>query len=155
MNANLPTMSDKLNSTQAAVELIHDGELLLAYIIRASWLPTKTQFVTPDHLAQQMGMIVYGAGQAIIPHVHLPVVREVHGAAEVVIVRKGSCVIDFYKRDKTYMFSRELALGDIVSLIDGGHGFRMVEDTVLFEVKQGPYIGLKEKERFEASVPVL
>jgi hypothetical protein len=26
----------------------------------------------------------------------------------------------------------------------------MLEDTVLFEVKQGPYAGLVEKERFEA-----
>ena len=33
-------------------------------------------------------------------------------------------------------------------MIDGGHGFRMLEDTVFLEVKQGPYTGVDEKERF-------
>jgi hypothetical protein len=31
----------------------------------------------------------------------------------------------------------------------GGHGFRMLEDTVLLEVKQGPYGGQAEKSRFD------
>ena len=35
--------------------------------------------------------------------------------------------------------------GDIVLLLGGAHGFRMLEDTVLFEVKQGPYIPKKDK----------
>ena len=33
-------------------------------------------------------------------------------------------------------------------MVGGGHGFRMLEDTVFLEVKQGPYTGLDEKERF-------
>ncbi len=153
MRENLPTNPGESSAPNAAIEHIHDGQLLLAYIIRASWMPDQTQFVTPDNFSQQMGMIVYGAGQSVVPHVHLPIVRQVHGASEVVIVRKGKCVVDFFRTDRSYMLSRELHVGDIVSLIDGGHGFRMIEDTVLFEVKQGPYIGLKEKERFEGSVP--
>jgi hypothetical protein len=39
-------------------------------------------------------------------------------------------------------------VGDVVVLLDGGHGFRMLEDTVLLEIKQGPYSGLGEKEQF-------
>jgi hypothetical protein len=44
--------------------------------------------------------------------------------------------------------TRELAEGDVIILLAGGHGFGMLEDTVLFEVEQGPYTGLDEKERF-------
>jgi hypothetical protein len=33
-------------------------------------------------------------------------------------------------------------------MVAGGHGFRMLEDTVILEVKQGPYTGEDEKERF-------
>ncbi len=43
---------------------------------------------------------------------------------------------------------RELAACDAVLSVTGGHGFRMIEDTVLFEIKQGPYGGMAEKERF-------
>jgi hypothetical protein len=41
-----------------------------------------------------------------------------------------------------------LETGDIILLVAGGHGFRCLEDTVLLEIKQGPYTGLVEKEAF-------
>ena len=47
------------------VEIVRDGEQPLAYFVRAGWMPEKTRFLTPDNFGQQMGMIVYGAGQAI------------------------------------------------------------------------------------------
>lgn len=130
------------------IEIIRDGDEPLAYFVRAGWMPAKTQFLTPDHFGQQMGMIVYGAGQEIQPHLHLPVVREVHGTTEVILVRKGSCDIDIYDKQKNKLVTREMGAGDIVLLLAGGHGFRMREDTVLFEVKQGPYVGMADKERF-------
>lgn len=130
------------------VQIISDGNLPLAYIVRAGWTPDKTLFLTPDDFGQQMGMIVYGAGQSIQPHLHLPVVREVHGTTECVVVRKGSCMLDIYDQNKRFLSAHELHLGDIVLLLGGGHGFRMREDTVLFEVKQGPYVGMADKERF-------
>lgn len=130
------------------IEIVRDGEEPLAYFVRAGWMPQATQFLTPDHFGQQMGMIVYGAGQEIKPHLHLPVVREVHGTTECIVVRKGSCLIDIYDRHKKLLSTHPLATGDIVLLLGGGHGFRMQEDTVLFEVKQGPYVGVADKERF-------
>jgi hypothetical protein len=44
--------------------------------------------------------------------------------------------------------TRELRDGDIMLMVGGGHGFRMIDDTILIEVKQGPYTGIDEKERF-------
>ena len=130
------------------VEIIsHDG-LQLAFLIRADWMPESTTFITPDHFGQQVGMIVYGSGKSITPHVHLPIVRQVSGTTECIFVRKGSCRIDFYDRQKNYLEARELNCGDVVLLIDGGHGFHMKEDTVLLEVKQGPYSPEKDKEQF-------
>jgi hypothetical protein len=34
-------------------------------------------------------------------------------------------------------------------LAAGGHGFEMLEDTEMFEIKQGPYAGENDKTRFE------
>lgn len=130
------------------IEIIRDGDIPLAYFVRSGWMPQTTQFLTPDHFGQQMGMIVYGEGEEIQPHLHLPVVRKVHGTTEVIVVRKGSCTIDIYDQQKKKLISRELGTGDIVLLLAGGHGFHMREDTVLFEVKQGPYVGMADKERF-------
>lgn len=130
------------------IEIVRDGEEPLAYFVRADWMPEKTEFLTPDNFGQQMGMIVYGAGHDIRPHLHLPVVREVHGTTECIVVRKGACLIDIYDRHKKLLSTHRLVTGDIVLLLGGGHGFRMQEDTVLFEIKQGPYVGTADKERF-------
>ena len=40
-------------------------------------------------------------------------------------------------------------LGDIILLVSGGHDFLMLEDTEMIEVKQGPYAGDDDKERFK------
>lgn len=130
------------------VEIISAGDLPLAYIVRAGWMPGETTFLTPDHFGQQIGMIVYGAGKEIQPHVHLPVVREVHGTTECIVVRKGACLLDLYDEQRNPICTRELKEGDIALLIAGGHGFRMTEDTVLFEVKQGPFVNGRDKSRF-------
>jgi hypothetical protein len=130
------------------IEIVSDGAMPLAYIVRAGWMPESTSFLTPDHFGQQMGMIVYAAGDRIQPHIHFPVVREVIGTTECIVVRKGACELDIYNQSKQLIDSRSLKTGDIVLLLGGGHGFRMSEDTILFEVKQGPYIGMAEKERF-------
>ena len=56
--------------------------------------------------------------------------------------------MDLYDEERRHVATRELRAGDVILIAAGGHGFRMLEDTVLLEVKQGPYVGLDEKERF-------
>lgn len=130
------------------VEIISDGDMPLAYFVRAGWTPEKTTFLTPDDFGQQMGMIVYPAGAELPRHFHLPIERRVEGTTECIVVRQGRCEIDLYGRERQLVATCQLNCGDIVLLLGGGHGFRMHEDTVLFEVKQGPYAGTADKERF-------
>jgi uncharacterized protein with PhoU and TrkA domain len=120
----------------------------LAYIIRAELEPEKTTFLTPSEFKQQVGFVVYPAGGQVKRHVHRPLERHLIGTSEVIIVRRGRCVIDIYDDDRTLVESRELRTGDIMLMVGGGHGFRMLDDTVLLEVKQGPYTGIDEKEHF-------
>jgi len=63
-------------------------------------------------------------------------------------VKKGKLLARIYNRNRSLVKEVEIGEGDILMLVNGGHGFTMVEDTVLFEIKQGPYTGLVEKERF-------
>jgi mannose-6-phosphate isomerase-like protein (cupin superfamily) len=120
----------------------------LAFIIRASLMPEKTTFLTPDDFKQQVGFVVYPKGGEIQRHVHRPLERHLVGTSEVLVVRKGRAEIDIYDDDRTLVATRELKAGDIMLMVGGGHGFRMLEDTVFLEVKQGPYTGIDEKERF-------
>ena len=53
---------------------------------------------------------------------------------------------------RAYLESRILRPGDVVLLAHGGHGFSMLEPSEMIEVKQGPYAGEQDKERF-VSIP--
>jgi hypothetical protein len=120
----------------------------LAYIIKAEMNPQETTFLTPPTFKQQVGFVVYPAGGEIQRHVHRPLERHLMGTSEVLIVRRGRCEIDIYNNERELVATRELWQGDIMLMVDGGHGFRMIDDTVFLEVKQGPYTGIEEKERF-------
>lgn len=120
----------------------------LAYIIRAEVNPEQTTFLTPPEFNFQVGFVVYPAGGEIARHVHRPLKRHIVGTSEVLVVKQGRCLIDIYNDDRELVATRELRVGDVMLMVGGGHGFRMLEDTVFLEIKQGPYIGLDEKERF-------
>lgn len=120
----------------------------LACIIPAEMNPVKTTFLTPADLNLQIGYVVYPGGAEIDRHVHRSLERRIVGTSEVLVVKKGLCRADIYNDNRELVATRELRTGDILLMVGGGHGFSMLEDTVLLEIKQGPYTGLDEKERF-------
>jgi hypothetical protein len=131
------------------VECISSDGVVLAYVVRAPGRPAQSAFYTPEAASLQVGHIVYGRGQEIQRHVHLPVERRLRGTAEVLLVQHGRCEVDIFSDERQLMATRVLEQGDIIISVAGGHGFRLLEDTVLLEVKQGPYPGLEAvKERF-------
>ena len=129
-------------------EIIEKDGAELCYIIRAELAPDSTTFITPSDHKQQVGFIAYPAGGEVERHLHLPLERHLVGTSEVLFVRKGRCVLDVYDDAKELVASRELKAGDLVLMVGGGHGLRMLEDTLFLEVKQGPYLACEEKERF-------
>ena len=44
---------------------------------------------------------------------------------------------------------RILQGGDVILLATGGHGFEVLEEIEMIEVKQGPYAGDQDKTRFD------
>ena len=128
-------------------KIMHDG-ILLAIIVQHRFEEPGIHFFTPDDLSQQLAFMSHPAGKQIAPHVHNPVPREVHYTQEVLVLRKGRLRVDFYDQDQTYLESRVLEAGDVILLIEGGHGFEVLEDVEMFEIKQGPYVGEQDKTRF-------
>jgi quercetin dioxygenase-like cupin family protein len=130
------------------MEIVASGEQPLAYIMRGGHLPDKTTFVTPPTFKQQVGYVVYSAGGQIRRHTHRPLERHLIGTSEVLVVLQGHAEIEIYDDGHTLVATRDLHAGDVMLMVGGGHGFRMLEDTVFLEIKQGPYTGLDEKEHF-------
>lgn len=131
---------------------IEDNGKLLALIIPANFNEPGIHFFTPNELSQQLAYMRHPAGKVIEPHVHNPVPREVHYTQEVLFIKKGKLRVDFFDEAQHYLQSRILEAGDVILLATGGHGFEVLEEIEMIEVKQGPYAGDCDKTRFRASL---
>ncbi|MHC1699691.1 MAG: hypothetical protein AB9900_01745 [Humidesulfovibrio sp.] len=130
------------------IEHIANGQRLLAIHIRPEPGPEGIRFFTPGDTALQCGEIVRPAGFVIPAHAHAPLERRISVTQEVLIFQGGRVRADFFDEDGAPVCSREMAAGDVLCLLSGGHGFTVLEDAHILEVKQGPYLGEHEKRRF-------
>jgi len=122
---------------------------ILAIILRTTFNHDGIKFFTPDEYSQQLAYMNHPKGYIIQPHVHNSIMRQVHFTNEVLFIKSGKVRVDFYDEKKCYLESRVLNSGDVILLSSGGHGFEMLEKSEIIEVKQGPYIGVEDKSRFE------
>jgi hypothetical protein len=128
----------------------HNSETL-AIIVSHSFDRYGVHFFTPNELSQQLGYIKHPSGRLIQPHIHNCIPREIQYSQEVLILKKGRLRVDFYNDQFHYLESRTLVAGDAILLIKGGHGFEVLEEVEMIEVKQGPYVGEQDKTRFSGS----
>lgn len=125
----------------------HEGELL-AIVLRADHRGEGIEFFTPQEYSQQMAYMNRPKGYVIPSHEHLPVPRQVQHTLEALFIRRGRVRADFY-HERQLVSSIELVQGDVALLVSGGHGFTMLEDSEMVEIKQGPYAGTLDKRCFE------
>jgi len=130
------------------IEKITNQEQLLAIIISHRFNESGIHFFTSDELSQQLAYMHHPTGKVIQPHVHNPVIREVTYTQEVLFIKNGKLRVDFYNDQQEYLDSRILEAGDVILLVTGGHGFEVLEEIEMIEVKQGPYVGEQDKTRF-------
>ncbi len=124
-----------------------DGEIV-AIIIPKNYHANDTEFFTPGSFFQQLGIICRKAGEVIDAHTHNIVKRDVYLTQEVLLIKKGKVKVNFYDSKKVFFEFRILEEGDIIMFAGNGHGFEILEDAEIIEVKQGPYLGDEDKTRF-------
>ena len=130
------------------IEKIANESQILGIIIKKNYVSQGIEFFTSENDSQQLGYMNRPTGYVIPPHRHNLVPRQVHNTQEVLFIRSGKLRVDFYSNEQDYLTSRILNAGDVILLADGGHGFTMLEDSEIIEVKQGPYCGELDKVRF-------
>jgi hypothetical protein len=129
-------------------KIINNGRLL-GYVIKSDYSPKEEiEFLTPQDLPQQTGIMRHGAGYVIKNHYHNPVHRDVVGTPEAIIVRSGKIRVLFFDDAQKPAGESILSAGDMVFLVSGGHGFEFLEESVILEIKQGPYVS-KEQDKVQ------
>lgn len=135
---------------ETLIEEVFHKDIQIALIIRSEFQtePNTIKFFTPDSFSQQIGLMKRPKGYKIKPHIHQRIKREVLYTNEVLLVKKGLIQVDFYDESKKIINSKIIKSGDILLLIKGGHGFTILEESEIYEIKQGPYVGEEDKLRF-------
>ena len=130
------------------VEEIKKKDRLLAIVIRNDHKCDGVDFITPNEYSQQVAYMHHSTGKVIDAHIHNLVHRNVVLTQEVLFIKKGKLRVDFYDDYEDYLKSTILEEGDVILLVSGGHGFTVLEEVEMVEVKQGPYAGENDKKRF-------
>ena len=132
------------------IEKIFNKKVLYALIVRSNYKKKKgVNFFTDRTATQQFGYMNHKKGHKIFPHRHNKRKSKIEITTEVIIMLQGILRVDFYDNKEKYLFSKKLYSNDIIMLSNGGHGFKVLKDVKMIEVKQGPYSLLKDKIKFE------
>ena len=127
------------------IENIIFSNITFATIIRANYKKEGISFFTPDDFSQQLGYMNRPKGYIIDPHYHNHIERNITITQEVLYIKSGVVRVDFYTNTNTYLESKILYTGDVILLAAGAHGFEIIEEAEIIEVKQGPYNQDKDK----------
>ncbi|MGC1402267.1 MAG: hypothetical protein WA974_04990 [Thermodesulfobacteriota bacterium] len=120
----------------------------IAIIVRKEFNQPGVHFFSPFEFSQQLGILVHPSGHEVKAHVHNLIARDVRVTQEVLHVIEGKVEITLFAENKKYITSRLLSKGDTILLAYGGHGIKILEPSKILEVKQGPYVGMEDKEFF-------
>jgi len=132
------------------IENIVHKKKLFAVIVKNKYRKKKgVTFFTPKEATQQFGYIKHPKNYIIQPHLHNKRLTKILYTTEVIILFKGILRVDFYDDKKKYLFSKEISKGDIIMLVSGGHGFKVIKNVEMIEVKQGPYSLSQDKKKFQ------
>ena len=130
------------------IEKIESGDEVLALIVRANYGSEGVAFVTPEDNPLQLGILIHRSGAKIRPHVHKESSRVVNEVQEVLHVEYGAVEAEIYESSGRIVANVVLNSGDTILLLSGGHGFNILEDSRIIEVKQGPYVNVKEDKSY-------
>ena len=128
-------------------EIKSDDGKTIAIVVKQEFDKDGVNFVSKQDYPLQLGISSYKKGDTIKAHFHIEKEVKINKLQEVVHIKSGRTMVNLYDLNGEKFKSVELSDGDTIFFVDGGHGFEMLEDTKIMEVKQGPYSGKDEDKR--------
>jgi len=126
------------------IEKIEYGDTTFALILRYNHESEGVTFVTSPDNPLQLGILKHCEGHKIKPHIHRNISHTISGTQEILHIEYGKVKATFYEAEGKELGSTILNHGDTILLLSGAHGFEILKDTKIIEVKQGPYYGVED-----------
>ena len=133
------------------MRVIYDGEIALAVIHKKNDWKEGLDFLTENESFIQVGTWWYNSGKKLAMHSHKEYERQAKLTQEIVFVVQGSMIANILNSKLELIESVELRQGDLAIMLDGAHGYEIIEDnTKIVEAKNGPFVSVeKDKIKYE------
>jgi hypothetical protein len=123
-------------------------DTLLHLVYRRSEINGRTN-ISPENEFLQLASMQMKKGQTFKAHKHIIHEKVTNIAQESWLVVQGSVECIFYDLDDTVIARPILRAGDCSMTFRGGHNYLILEeDTVVYEYKTGPYLGIEFDKTF-------
>ena len=129
------------------VEKIEWKGKVLATVLRKGYDEEGVNFITSPDDPLQLGVLKHRGGTRIKAHSHKDSPRVIRQIQEVLYIEYGKVEVEFYDDKGKRVAGRILGSGDAILLSSGGHGFSVLEDSKIIEIKQGPYYGTEKDKQ--------
>tara|TARA_Y100000996_G_C22293269_1_gene548996 strand:+ start:320 stop:712 length:393 start_codon:yes stop_codon:yes gene_type:complete len=121
---------------------------LLAYVIKKNDQKKGKNFYTDSSEEFQLASFDLDESDEILRHIHISQERTIKKTSEAIFLQEGSLTFSIYDKELKLISEVTLDEGDVILLIEGGHGVKINGNAKFLEVKQGPYIENNDKKRF-------
>ena len=118
-------------------------EIEIAVIVNVNQLSDyRLDLCDPKEPLQVSGRCL-SAGIHVPAHRHNLIQRETNRTSEAWVIFSGKVECEIYDIDDQRLENQVLISGDCLVLFRGGHSLKVIDDkTVMFEFKNGPYLGI-------------
>jgi len=121
------------------------------YAILASIATAKegSEWFGEPYESLQASRMVYKKGKEFKSHVHILNPRTIKRTQESFVVVSGRIAVDIYDKKYNLLGTLEAGAGEAVFVYRGGHGIRVLEDSIFYEVKAGSFSVVSEDKEFK------
>ena len=114
---------------------------LYAFVCSLNDVSKGLEFLSDDTDFIQLGTWNYKKNFSTVPHYHLEHDKPSNLTQEVVLVHKGSVKCRLFTKEGNYVDEVDINEGELIVQIYGVHEYIMNEDSIVLEIKNGPYYG--------------
>jgi len=118
-------------------KIVYKNELIGLKItkIRKGTLP-----ITDAKESLQIVTLNHPKGIILKAHMHIPKKRVTYQLQECIVIKKGRVLVTLYGSDKKQIKNLYLTQGQAFILFKGGVEIKMLANSEIFELKNGPFI---------------
>ena len=122
---------------------INPNKLILS-LMRYNDISKYRTDICPDDEYLQISGRKLERGLKVKAHKHTPIERKIDITQEAWVVFEGCIKGTFYDLDDSILYETDIRKGDIIVLFRGGHSLEVLDDdTIFYEFKTGPYLGIE------------